>query len=218
MRAVLSAALVLAAVAPAWSAPPALKLTDETKPGSRWVVVRAETEGTTVRFVPLDAGLDPFPLPLADKKTFVAFGEPGRSFKILAYTAVGSEPSEPAVITVTVGGKPKDPPTKDPPVTPVPQDGFHFVIVRVTGPADPKFTKWMADPSWQALRAAGHRLSDKTQREAAADLGITLPNGLQLPLVVALRVEGSESVVVGEPMTFPWTAADVLALPSKVTK
>jgi hypothetical protein len=210
------AALVLAAVSPAWAAdPPPLKLVDETKPGSRWVVVRAETEGKTVRFVPLDAGLDPFPLPLADKKTFVAFGEPGRSFKVLAYTAVDSEPSEPAVIVVTVGGKPKDPPTKDPPVTPVPQDGFHFVVVRPDGPADPAYTRTMARPEWQALRAAGHRVSDKTQREAAR-LGITLPGGLQLPLVVALRVDGNESVVAGDPLPFPTTPDEITALPGRV--
>lgn len=194
--------------------PPPLKLVDETKPGSRWVTVRADTPGKVVRFVPLDPGLDPFPLPLVDGKAFVAFAEKAGRYRVLAFTAVGDEPSLPATITVVVGtpDPPKDPP-KDPADPPAQPTALYFLVVRPDGPAAPGFVKAMSDPAWDELRKKGHLVKDKTAAEAAPWFKA---DGAALPCVVTLRTTATSSTVARGPVPLPATAADILKLPEGV--
>lgn len=98
-----------------------LKLPPEVKgEPAAFVSIVAETPGKVVRFVPLDSGLSVFPAALLSnpKATVVVASKAGR-YRVLAYTAVGEIPSEPAVTTVVIGGGgPPDPlppgPAEDP--------------------------------------------------------------------------------------------------------
>ena len=80
------------------------------EPGT-FITITADTKGTIVRYVPLDAGLQVFPAHLlADKKATVVLSlTPGR-YRVLGYTAVDGTPTEPAVVSVVIGdGKPTPP-------------------------------------------------------------------------------------------------------------
>lgn len=84
-----------------------------------FVTIVAETDGKTVKFVPLDAGLSVFPAGLLanSKATVVTSARPG-SYRLLSYTAKGDVPSEPQTTLVIIGAQPG--PTPPPPVPPVP--------------------------------------------------------------------------------------------------
>ena len=93
-----------------------------------FVVIEAKTDGKSVRFVALDPGLSVFPPELlaTKKATVIVAAKPGK-FRILAYSAVGDEPSEPAFCTVIIGTPGPDPgPTPGPtsPLTKALQTAF----------------------------------------------------------------------------------------------
>lgn len=79
------------------------------EPGT-FITISADTKGTIVRYVPLDAGLQVFPAHLlADKKSTVVLSlTPGR-YRVLGYTAVDGSPTEPAVVSVVIGDRPTPP-------------------------------------------------------------------------------------------------------------
>lgn len=81
--------------------PPELKF-----PLGEAIVLRAETEGKIVRFVPLDAGLKELdPKLLASPKDVVYTTlRPGK-YRVLAYSAVKDEPTAPFICTVIVEGE-----------------------------------------------------------------------------------------------------------------
>lgn len=118
MRTVCSCAVLLFAAAIAAAAPPEVKLPAEAKgqPGA-FVVVRAETAGKAVRWYAPDPGLSLFPSDLlADRKVAIVVGsKPGR-YRLVAWTAAGDEPSEPAICVIQIGDPP--PPGPTPPVPP----------------------------------------------------------------------------------------------------
>lgn len=65
-----------------------------------FVGIKATTEGKSVRWVSLTPGLHVLPFALADQKaTVVTATRPGR-YRLLAYSAVGGEPTDPVVTTV----------------------------------------------------------------------------------------------------------------------
>lgn len=122
-----SAVLLFLLVAwPAWaSQPPSLKLPDKVSgdPGD-FITVKADTNGTTVKWVSLDKGLKLFPADLLkDTKTAIVIGSKEGTYRLLAYTATGDQPSEPAICTITIGTAPEPgptPPGPDPGPTPNP--------------------------------------------------------------------------------------------------
>jgi len=79
------------------------------EPGT-FVTITADTRGSIVRYVPLDAGLQVFPAHLlADKKSTVVLSlTPGR-YRVLGYTAIDGNPTEPAVVSVVIGERPTPP-------------------------------------------------------------------------------------------------------------
>lgn len=79
------------------------------EPGT-FITISADTKGAIVRYVPLDAGLQVFPAHLlADKKSTVVLSlTPGR-YRVLGYTAVDGNPTEPAVVSVVIGDRPTPP-------------------------------------------------------------------------------------------------------------
>lgn len=95
--------------------------------GQPWdfVPVPAKTEGKVVKWVSLDGGLKLFPVDLLkDTKTAIVSADVG-TYRLLAYTAINSVPSDPAICTIVIGtpGPPVPPtPKPDPPVPPKPDD------------------------------------------------------------------------------------------------
>lgn len=101
------------------AAPPVDVPKEVTGDVGAFVTVRAKTDGKVVRFVPLDGGLNVFPADLlSDKKaTVVTASKPGR-YRLLAYSSVKDDPTEPAIVTVVIGGAAPVPPTPVDPVDP----------------------------------------------------------------------------------------------------
>lgn len=132
-----AALAVLLGAAVAWAAPP-VELPPEVKGDvGAFVVVRGKTPGDKVVFVPLDPGLNVFPADLlADKKaTVVTAAKPGR-YRVLAYSAISGDPTDPAVTTVVIGAAPPVPPGPDPgpgptpdPKPPGPVTSFRVLLV-----------------------------------------------------------------------------------------
>ena len=197
---------------------PAIKLPAEvTAPAGGFIVVTAETAGKTVRWVALDAGLSMIPTSLLrDSKTAVLMAPKGR-YRLLAYTAIGDEPSEPAVTLIVVGEATTTPPKPgDPPVT-VPSGSLYFVVVRPDGPADPVFTRVMSDTAWGELVAKGHAFRDFTLTEARA-AGADVPTGTPLPCVITLRMSADKktSTLGRGPIPLPDTSEKIRALPEGI--
>ena len=147
--------------------PPSLKLPAAiTGDVGDWITVTAETNGTTVRWVPFSKELKLFPTQLLkDTKTAVVLcNKPGKH-RLLAYTAVGDVPSDPAVVEITIAGPvPPDPPSPTPP-GPGPGPG-----PSPPGPTPP-IPPGPVDPLAQRIQAAlaidGGTVADKAKYAAA---------------------------------------------------
>jgi hypothetical protein len=157
-------ALVLLA-APIWAEPPALKLPVEVYGTSNsFIVINAETAGAVVRWVPIDSGLSLLPPQLLrDSKSAVVMAGKGR-YRLLAFTAKGDEPSEPAIATIIVDGAPTQPPKPDPPKPPdnpppppetPPLAKYWTVVIQPDGPIHPDLAKNLKDAAWDRLRKRG---------------------------------------------------------------
>jgi len=89
------------------------------RPGE-FLVIRAETSCPAVRFVLLDTGPNLFPADLLkDPKVCVLFSLRPGTYRVLAYTAKGDEPSMPVIVHVLIEG---DEPPPPPPTPPAPAD------------------------------------------------------------------------------------------------
>lgn len=75
-----------------------------------FVPITASTKGEDVVFVTLDPGLSVFPSNLlVDRKTTVVVAAQEGRYRVLAYSAIGGKPTQPAYTTVVVGNpKPDD--------------------------------------------------------------------------------------------------------------
>ena len=99
-----------------------VKLPSEIKGDiGQFIAIKAEADGTSVKFYPLDPGLSVFPADLlTDKKTTVVVAARAGRYRVLAWTAKGDVPGDPVVCTVIVGNVPPVPPGPAPPVPPTP--------------------------------------------------------------------------------------------------
>lgn len=192
--------------------PPKLTLKDETKPGSKWVTVRADTPGKAVKFVP-GPGLDPFPFSLPDGKVFVAIAEGKGPWSVSAYTSLNDELSD--LVTVTVGGSTAPPvtPPVQPPISPPETSGLYFLVIRPDGPASPAFTNTMKLTEWQTLIKNGHSVKDKSATEAAA-FGVK-PGTLPAVARLTISADGKSSKLF-DVVPLPTTGVDILKLPEGV--
>ena len=105
-------ALLFAQVpAPALTLPPSV----QGEPG-KIIVLRVDTAGKSVRFYPLDKGLDfaDAALLASPKLAIVTAARPGK-YRVLAYSSVNDQPTEPSICIVEVVGAKPDEVT---PVTP----------------------------------------------------------------------------------------------------
>lgn len=102
----LVALLFAQAPAPALTLPPSV----QGEPG-KIIVLRVETAGKAVRFYPLDKGLDfaDAALLASPKVAIVTAARPGK-YRVLAYSSVNDQPTEPSICVVEVTGdaKPDD--------------------------------------------------------------------------------------------------------------
>ena len=98
-------AILIATTSVALAAPPEIKLPDTLKGNvAEFIVVRADTDGQTVIFYPLDPGLQVFPAELlADRRATVVTAARTGKYRLLAYTGNQDGPSKPAVTVIVVG-------------------------------------------------------------------------------------------------------------------
>lgn len=190
-------------------------------PKSGFAVYVPPPDVKAVEYVALD-GEEPFPAQLVGGSptafVFFARGLPEKSYRFIgvASDATGNLTRKPFVVQV---GEPvvtpppkKDAPGKDPPAK---SDTYYFLVIRPDGPATSHFTKIMADPAWATLRAAGHRVKDKSVSDAAA-LGHTVPSDVSLPAVITLIENDKTSTIARSAIALPTTSPAILDLPKGV--
>lgn len=224
MRTLLSLALLAGCAITASAAPPTLELPAEASPVNGYVIVAPKTDAVSVTYVALD---DVFPFPsdqLKDARAFVlpAAGLAEGRYRFVAVAAGkgGEQTTKNLVVVIGKGGTVPPPKKKEPtdPVDPVEPDAkFYFLVVRPDGPASAAFTKAMSLPEWNTLKAAGHKVKDRTATEATPILGAALP-ATQLPAVVTLVVsaDGKSSTIVRPAVPLPTVGGAVLDLPKGV--
>ena len=137
------------------AAPPVTVPSEVQGEVSDFVTIRAKTDGKAVKFVALDPGLRVFPSDLlSDKKaTVVTASKPGR-YRLLAYSSVKDDPTEPAVVTVVIGGAAPVPPTPVDPDPPAPKVESVWVIVVEDADAvrTVETAKLLNDTYWPTLK------------------------------------------------------------------
>src|SRR5689334_14040074 len=63
-----------------------------------FITLKAETSGKIVKWIVLDKGLSMFPSDLLkDSKTAIVIGSKEGKYRIMAYTALDNEPSDPVI-------------------------------------------------------------------------------------------------------------------------
>ena len=133
----LSVALVLFLAATAQGQTLTLPAEVRGNPGE-FVTVPATTDGKSVQWLTMDAGLNVFPVTLLkDSKTAVVTSTVKGRYRLLAYTAKGDMPSAPAICVVVIGEAPPVPPGPGPkpdptPPAPIPVAGLRVLIVEET--------------------------------------------------------------------------------------
>lgn len=191
----------------------------QPKSGVAYYVPPADVK--EVEYIALD-GEEPFPVSVIGGNptafVFLTRGLPEKNYRFIgvASDSTGKLTRRPFVVPV---GNPTTPAPKDPPTTPVPKDppgktAYFFLIVRPDGPAAPAFTKNMALPAWDTLRAQGHLVGDKSVTDAKA--WVSIPAGTTLPVVVTFREDEANSYEVRGPIALPDTNAAILKLPEGV--
>lgn len=220
-RWLVSFALVGLGAAVMLAAPPTLTIPAEVRPVGDYATVTPQGDSVSVVYVGL-SGADPFPSHfLRDPRAFVL---PTRGLKdgVYRFAAVGSSKdgdqsrTDFAVVVGKAGEVIPDP--KDPLPDPGKPGSLFFVIIRADGPASAEFTRVMSNAGWDALRMTGCKVKDYGYAEACKSLGLCLPAGTTLPVVVTLRVsfDGKTSRVVREAIPLPTTVQGIAALPQGV--
>jgi hypothetical protein len=181
-------------------APLSLEVPNVTGNATEFIVVRAVTTGVNVRWFAKTPGLNVFPADLlkSSLSTVVTAQKDGQ-YVLVAYTARGDMPSEPAFCTVTVGPKPIEvvpPPGPEPPPVPppVPVSGKRsIVLIRETAddtPAVGRMIVGLRSGSCAAyMTSKGHTLD-------MLDIDSVGPDGKPAALIEQFRPE-----IVG--MTLP---------------
>lgn len=204
-----------------------------------FIVVKGKTNGTHIQWVPLDKGLAVFPPGMLKDSlaTVVQSATPGQ-YRLLAYTALGSIPSDPQTVMVVVHGPqpppvppvPPVPPT--PPVPPVPPpppppdvttaSQLWIVVVSDFKRHTPEVTEILLGNTSRQLRAewtaAGHswRTLDVLEPEAAKFAAQTAANG-GVPCVVIMAKDGKWLNKDPDDMKLPLTADGFRALIQRYT-
>ena len=191
-------ALVLGAGALGSAAPPVD--VPETVKGEvgAFVTIRAKTDGKVVKFVPLDAGLAVFPADLlADKKATVVSATKAGKYRVLAYSSVADDPTEPATVTVVIGGevepapkpRPKPiPPDPKPKPDPAKVDSVWVIVVEdATASRTVQTAVALNDPFWSALKPKHDYRHYLSNQQTAIDNGyVAKAKDIGFPAVLIL--------------------------------
>lgn len=106
------------------------------QPGA-FISVPAKTESKIVKWVPIDKGLNIFPVDLLkDSRTLVVTSHSQGTYRLLAYTGDGFGPSEPAFTLVVIGDE-------DPDAPPSPVDPSTSEIKNAASKEDKDQVKWL---------------------------------------------------------------------------
>lgn len=226
MKCLLSVAAFACCAVVATGAPPAIDIPPEIHPSGQYVQFVPKTDAVSVEYVGLD-GIEPFPSAfLKDGRAFVLDATTLVKGKKYAFVAVAAsktgEQSRKRFVVVGgtaspgEGGGDTQPPPPPPP--PPANDKFYFLIVRADGPASPAFTRAMALPEWDTLRAAGHMVKDVTVTEAIPLKANIPPAQLPAVLTLVVRPDGKSSTIVRPAVPLPTVGSGVLDLPKGVSR
>lgn len=219
-------ALALAG-APAKAAPPDVPPALPVKVGSLVVFeVKPYVEAGVAKPFSFAAGFDKSKCPImrlysepGEPSQFAALPQVSGEFYLTFWTRGEKETGHAQLVLTATGDGGVVPPPKKPidPLPPPPTAALYFVLVRPDGPTAPAFTQAMQWPEWKVLTTAGHTYKDKTVTDAQK-LGVRIPAGSPLPVVVVLRTraDGKSSEQLGV-MAFPASGAEVLKLPAAFT-
>lgn len=212
-------ALVVGLAVAAQGAPP-VQL--EVRQFGQMVFVLAKTDGQKVKFAPLDEGLERIPpefVPQTDK-TAVFYAEHGGEYRILAYSAVGGDPTDPAIQTVVVKGPTPEPPPVPPGPGPKPEPAptpgsktFWVVVVEDEDGPNVEEAKLLNDDAyWAALRERGHSFRQYRPGSPAAQAGgyVALAEKVGLPAVILLEREPGKAPAAVEKLPADAAALDAL--------
>jgi hypothetical protein len=166
-----------------------LTLPPEVKgdPGT-FIIVRAETDCPSLRWLPLDDGLSLIPPELLrdSRCAIVMAGKPGK-YRLLCYGAKGDTPTSPAVTRVAVG---HDAP---PPPPPGPQAKLHVTVVTDADHVDAALAELLRSQTLRkSLDQAGHtlRLYDTTSAVLDQQHLRPLLNSVGLPALIVQQPTG----------------------------
>ncbi len=176
------------------------------------IVLRAETEGKIVRFVPLDAGLkeiDP-KLLASPKDAIYTTLRPGK-YRILAYSAIKDDPTPPVICTVIVEG---DQPAPIPPQPDIPSpiaEVLRPIYGALSEPAKAEQAKRLAG-TYRAIAA-----SAKAEGDFATFLaGARAAFARNMPANAIVPIRERLSVELANQLPFPGTAPMDATLVSRV--
>ena len=77
---------------------------------NNFITVLPKTNGKTVKYAYIDKGLNIFPSALLSNPLATVVTAPKGKYRLLAYTALGDVPSDPAIITINIGNVPDSAP------------------------------------------------------------------------------------------------------------
>lgn len=124
---------------------------------NNFITVIPKTNGKAVKYAYIDKGLNVFPSSLLANPIATVVTAPKGKYRLLAYTAIGDVPSDPAIITINIGNvpdsapfgpynpepipptpippnpKPPVPPTPPGPIPPQPEDGLAAALQGIYG-------------------------------------------------------------------------------------
>jgi hypothetical protein len=171
-RLTLFAVLLVHAIIPARAAEPdavTLKVPAEVKALPATITeVRAETTGKVVKWVALTPGLSV--RPIDDGRVLLVSGPTGR-YELLAYTASGDVPSDPARCVVVIGEPPEPKPPKPPDPKPPPPDPLRAKLkAAFDSDAAPPELKREHAKDLAALYRAAARLAEDTAVATSGEL------------------------------------------------
>jgi hypothetical protein len=192
------------------------------EPGD-FIRITATTNGKVVKWYVVDKGLKIFPAELLiDTKTAVVSSNKPGKYRVLAYTALADDASDPAVCTVEVVGPVPPPVPPGPTPGPVPDPtppkvDKLFVICVVPDDESPAVAKVVGDASmWVRLEKAGHRYRvwPKSSPSVAEKKLSKYVDKAGVPAVVLMSAEGK----VLTASALPKTAADLEAMVKEYVK
>lgn len=190
------------------------------EPGA-FIAVRPNTNGRIVRYIATTPGLNVFPADLLrDATATVVTAQTGR-YQLVAYTALGDVPSEPAVVSIVVGAAPPPvpptPPTPPNPPAPLPTAGLRVLIIEQNDARDelPRGQQLVLE----SIRAGSLR----TYLDSVCEKVGSTPEWRVIDKGDSFQFESpiwQQALTVAKPSTLPWvlvsngTSGEQVALPA----